>query len=336
MSVSKKRAAPKWVGRQTKSVVISIIDRWLSRFAVPHDQRLQMEGAPAVVVLGGSTGIGLAIAREFHSQGEIVVLVARDREELDTATAVFPADEADGSRHYTLVLDVAEAQAPAALDALLRDKGLWLDVLVNSAAIGNAGLFEDQSVDGLGSILDLNIAALTRFCHHVLPGMKARARGGIMNLGSLGGYVPGPFQATYYASKAYVNSLTRALAAEAAGSGVRIVVVTPGPVETRFHAQMGAETSLYRTFVPSLSAERTARAAVFGYRLGRAIIVPGFVANALALAVTYVPNWVTVPIVKHLLDPAWRRSSPPVEAPLARARHTDKNNDAKKISSFVK
>ena len=103
---------------------------------------------------------------------------------------------------------------------------------------------------------------------HALPAMLARGEGGIINVASLGGLVPGPNQAAYYASKAYVVSLTRAVAAENAGRGVRLMALAPGPVDTGFHHAMGAELSFYRQLVLALSADQTARSAYRGYVLG--------------------------------------------------------------------
>ena len=99
-------------------------------------------------------------------------------------------------------------------------------------------------------LIDLNVRALTHLTHHFLPGMRVRGRGGILNLASIGGYAPGPNQAAYYASKAYVLSLTEAIAAETAGEGVRVCALAPGPVNTRLHESMGAENAFYRCFVP--------------------------------------------------------------------------------------
>ena len=117
-------------------------------------------------------------------------------------------------------------------------------------------------------LLDLNVAALTRLMHHVLPGMLARARGGILNVASLGGLVPGPYQAAYYASKAYVVSLTEAVAAENAGRGVRFMALAPGPVNTGFHAAMGAELSFYRQLIFALERGATARCRLPRLRAG--------------------------------------------------------------------
>ena len=118
-----------------------------------------------------------------------------------------------------------------------------------------AGRFDEQSPEALAQLVDLNVRALTALTRHFLAGMRVRGRGGILNLASLGGYAPGPNQAAYYASKAYVLSLQEAVAAETAGEGVRVCALAPGPVNTRFHARMGAEGALYR----ALRASRLAR-----------------------------------------------------------------------------
>ena len=99
--------------------------------------------------------------------------------------------------------------------------------------------------------------ALTPLTRHFLPGMRVRGRGGILNLASIGGYAPGPNQAAYYASKAYVLSLTEAIAAETAGEGVRVCALAPGPVNTRWHAQQGRRARLYRSFVPPRRPDRS-------------------------------------------------------------------------------
>lgn len=279
-------------------LLFSVIDRWIG--VKPYsDDGLAHSASPAVVVTGGSSGIGLAIAQEFHRLGETVVLVARDEDCLTAARASFSSS----ARVHVIPLDITTPEAPANLDTALRDAGLILDVLVNSAGTGLAGSFDTHSPAQIDHLIGLNVAALTRLTRHVLPAMKARSRGGVMNIASLGGYIPGPNQAAYYASKAYVCSLTEALASELPGSGVRMTVVAPGPVETKFHAQMGADNALYRWILPALSPARTARSAVLAYRLGRAVAVPGLIYKAMAVAVTIIPHWLTLPFIKVILAP---------------------------------
>lgn len=252
--------------------------------------------APAVIVTGGSAGIGLAIAHEFHRRGRTVVLVARDAARLQAALQTFPPE-----RVFMLALDVTHKSAPAELHGALATMGLYADVLVNNAGTGLAGRFGTHPEPAIAALLDLNVTALTRLTHYVLPAMKMRRTGGVINVASLGGYVPGPNQAAYYASKAYVCSLTEALAAELVFSGVRMTVVAPGPVQTRFHAAMGADNSLYRWLLPSLSPQQTAQAAVSGFMWGRTVVVPGFVNKLMAVLVAVLPHALTVPLVKLLL-----------------------------------
>ncbi len=285
-------------------LLLSAIDRWIGVKPNKPDPAAAT-ASPAVVVTGGSSGIGLAIAQEFHRQGETVVLVARDQDRLFAASSSFqPSKSIDTiKRIHTISIDVTTPRAPALLDKALRDLNLYLDVLVNSAGTGLAGPFDTHSPQELDRLVDLNVSALTRLTRHALPAMKARAHGGVINIASLGGYLPGPNQAAYYASKAYVCSLTEALASELAGSGVRMTVVAPGPVETRFHAKMGADNALYRWLMPALSPAGTARAAVFAYRLCRSVVVPGLIYKVMAVAVGIIPHWLTLPFVKLILSP---------------------------------
>lgn len=279
----------------------AVADRWVSRRAVPDTSAISAVAGlrAAVVVTGGSRGIGKAIAARFAEYGRDVVLVARDPLGLEAAAADLRTS-AKGSVS-TLVLDVTRPDAGREIEHALERDSRYLDVLVNNAAIGLGGPFAEHAPDAIDALVALNVAAVTRLTRHALPPMLARGRGGILNIASLGGYVPGPYQAAYYASKAYVVSLTEAIAAECAGTGVRIMVVAPGPVETRFHADMGSDTARYRWLVPAMSAEGVARAAYTGFALGRRVVRPGL-AGPLGVLVGTLPHAITVPIVGWLLD----------------------------------
>ena len=160
-----------------------------------------------------------------------------------------------------------------AIEAALAAQRAYADVLVNSAGMGLAGPFHAQRAGrDVLQLLDLNVRALTALTRHFLAGMRVRGRGGILNLASLGGYAPGPNQAVYYASKAYVLSLTEAIAAETAGEGVRDTRRwRPGPVNTRFHARMGAEHAPSTAiWLPPPPPRRVARAGYSGLRAGAA------------------------------------------------------------------
>lgn len=278
-----------------------IIDLWLSRNAEPQADALAAVAhlQPMVVVTGGSRGIGLAIARRFARAGYPVTVVARGAAVLDDAAAAI-ARKYD-VKALALALDVADRDAAQRIDAALATEGFYLDVLVNCAGTGLAGPFVSHPEAAIDTLIDTNTSALTRITRHALPQMLARGRGGILNVASLGGLVPGPNQAAYYASKAYVVSLTRAIATENAGRGVRIMALAPGPVDTGFHQAMGAELSFYRQLLLALSADQTARAAYRAYVLGWRLFVPGLTGKLLQVALWIIPHALLLPLTGWLL-----------------------------------
>jgi len=156
-------------------------------------------------------------------------------------------------------------------------------------------------------LLELNITALTELCHEYLPDMIRRGQGGILNIASLGGMTPGPYQAAYYASKAYVISLTESLAQEASGKSVRISVVAPGPVSTKFHEKMGAGRAFYLRAFGVMDTQSIARSAIRGWRWNRRVITPGLFNTFSALALRIIPHTLSMPILAWLLKP--RRNS---------------------------
>jgi hypothetical protein len=279
-----------------------LMDRWIGRAAQRDPRALAAVAglAPAVAVTGASRGIGLALARQFAERGHPVLMIARGAEAL--AAAADRVRRTATGRVATLAIDATDPGAAAAIERTLAAERAYLDILVNNAAIGLGGPFEASRPEDIDALVALNVGAVTRLMRHALPAMKARGRGGILNIASLGGAVPGPYQAAYYASKAYVVSLSEAVAAESAGSGVRIAVVAPGPVDTGFHADMGAEAARYRLLLPAQSPDQVARSAYRGFMLGRRVIHPGLLAPVAAAAVKVLPHAVTVPLVAWLLD----------------------------------
>jgi short-subunit dehydrogenase len=256
---------------------------------------------PMTVVTGASEGIGYALARRFAAAGNDLILVARRPELLSQAADRIRADFKVEA--IAVPADVTMPAAIPAIEAALAQHRAYADVLVNCAGMGLAGPFINHPPEAVLQLLDLNVRALTELMRHFLPGMRARGRGGILNLASLGGYAPGPYQAVYYASKAYVISLTEAVAAETAGEGVRVSALAPGPVNTGFHRKMGSERAFYRYLVLPASAESVAGAGYRGFALGWRIIVPGLLNPFLALAMRVLPHRIVIPIIGWLLQP---------------------------------
>ncbi len=285
--------ADTWIGRKRSG----LSNAEAARAAVAHLK-------PIVAVTGGSRGIGAALAMRFAEAGNDVALIARDPGDISSA-----AQQIGQQTNRTVIELAADITGPAAAEGLenaLAEKGYYIDVLINSAGIGLAGSFAGLEPGGLDGLIEINIRSLTRLMRHVLPAMRARRRGGILNVASLGGAVPGPYQGAYYASKAYVLSLTEAVAAETSGEGVRISVLLPGPVNTSFHAAMGAENARYRSILPAQSPEAVARSAYRGFLLGQRVIVPGLFNRLAFVFLRFLPHPVTVPVMAWLLSPPRR------------------------------
>lgn len=272
-----------------------------SRSASAGSESAPSPTSPVAVVTGGSDGIGRAIARRLSVRGHRLLLVARSADLLATTAASIRAER--GSEVETLALDLTTAEATATLDAALARRGWHVDLLVNNAAIGYCGDFDAASPEQLERLIALDVAVPSRLMHHFLPGMRLRRRGGILNIASLGGYVPGPYQAAYYASKAYLLSLSEAVAAEAHRDGVRVTAVAPGPVATQFHARMGAESAAYRAVLPELSPDSVARWALLGHDLGLRVVTPGVINSFGAVALRLLPHVLMVPLMAMLLYP---------------------------------
>lgn len=256
---------------------------------------------PYTAVTGGSRGIGFAIAYRFARQGHNILLVARDGVALEDAARNLRGGCPVGVA--TLSLDVARSDAVAVIEATLLALGGHAEVLVNNAGLGYCGDFADASGQELDDLIALNVSAPGRLMLGLLPGMRQRRSGGVVNVASLGGFVPGPYQAAYYASKAYLISLSEAVGAEVRGHGVRVMVVAPGPIATRFHAAMGADSAWYRRFLPQSTPESVARWAVLGYNLGVRVVVPGVLLHVAFAALRLLPHAITVPVMAMMLHP---------------------------------
>jgi len=281
--------------------VFQRLERAWARRHVPADAGPALDDTRRDIVLitGASEGIGRALAVEFAAAGRDLALVARSADKLNALAEELRA--AHGVSVDCFPADLAEPGACARLAAALEESGLRVDVLVNNAAIGLSGPFADHSHADVLQLVDLNMRALTDLMHRYLPEMLARGDGGVMNIASLGGVLPGPYQAAYYASKAYVISLSEAVSHEIGGRGTRLSVVAPGPVATRFHESMGAKSALYTHVIGCMDVDVVARAAYRGYRCRKLIITPGLLTTLNYFAARVMPHTLLTPLIGGLL-----------------------------------
>ena len=181
-----------------------------------------------VLITGASSGIGLELARLFAADDSNLVLVARREERLralaDELKSEFGVDV------FILPKDLSEENAPREIFDWLQKEGIQIDVVVNNAGFGSRGKFAELGEKAQMDMIRVNVAALTHLTRLFLPGIIERGRGGILNVGSLAGFQPGPNLAVYYATKAYVLSFTEAMRRELAPQGVRVNSIIPGPI----------------------------------------------------------------------------------------------------------
>jgi len=256
---------------------------------------------PVTLITGASEGIGRAIAIELARQGQHLLLLARNEKALKALAIELQSDHA--ITIHICPLDLARKDRIDILNKCLDGNHIYVEALVNNAAIGLCDAFTDHTRQDLLQLVDLNTTALTELCHEYLPAMVKRGRGGILNIASLAGLIPGPYQAAYYASKAYVISLTESLAQENRGNNVSISVSVPGPVNTKFHEKMGAGRALYLRAFGTMDPEQVALSSLRGWSQNRTIITPGLLNTFAFLTLPLMPHTLISPIFAWLLKP---------------------------------
>jgi short-subunit dehydrogenase len=212
------------------------------------------------LVTGGSKGIGLALAREFARNGYDLLLVARKKEALKKAATEI--EDASGVAVRTYAIDLAGPDAPEELFHYVQEAGIHVDALINNAGLGAHGAFAQSDRSRTNAMLDLNVVSLTSLTHLFLEPMLARGEGRIINVASVVAYFSGgPQWAAYVASKSYVLSFSRGLAAELRGTGVTVTALAPGSTATDFVADAGVGSTRVYRWLPKVSVERIARTA---------------------------------------------------------------------------
>ncbi|HEX4959860.1 MAG TPA: SDR family oxidoreductase [Thermoanaerobaculia bacterium] len=253
------------------------------------------------LVTGASGGIGLELARAFAAGGYDLVLVARSGGKLEELAAELRTRHGITAR--VIATDLAKPESPEELVCELEQAGVTVDVLVNNAGFAVFGRFAESDLHAELEELQVNVVTLTHLSKKLLPGMLARRRGGILNVASTAAFQPGPLMAVYYATKAYVLSLSEALAEELDGTGVTVSALCPGPTATGFTARAGLEGSkLLSGPMKSMDAATVAREGYEGFRAGKRIVIPGLVNKIGAQAVRAMPRKVATRIVKRMQE----------------------------------
>ncbi|ANV99747.1 SDR family NAD(P)-dependent oxidoreductase [Bradyrhizobium icense] len=223
------------------------------------------------LITGAAAGIGVELARVFSSNGHRLALVDRRGDRLTTLASEIVA--AGGTAPILICCDLEHPEACDDIAAALAVEGVEVEFVVNNAGFGLFGYATElDRAEQLG-ILAVNIVALTDLSLRFSESM-IRHRGGILNLGSLAGFLPGPGMAVYYASKAYVLSFSEALRQELAPLGVRVTALCPGSVSSEFQARAGIEPGLEHEIL-NVSASDVAYAGYRGLMQNKRVVLPG-------------------------------------------------------------
>jgi len=234
------------------------------------------------LVTGASAGLGVDFARQLSKRGHPLVLAARRKDRLQAL-----AKELGNAR--VIAIDLSKKDAPAKLMADLQAKGEIVDLLVNNAGFGLIGRFAELDAGREREMIDLNVGTLTDLCRAVAPGMIDRKSGGIINVASTAAFQPGPKMAVYFATKAFVLSLTEALHEELKPHGIKVTCLCPGPTRTEFGdvAGFGGNGLFDRV---AMESPEVVAAGLKGLDRNQAVVVPGFVNKLTASSGRFAPR----------------------------------------------
>ncbi|MGC1464516.1 MAG: SDR family oxidoreductase [Pseudolabrys sp.] len=242
---------------------------------------------PVAVITGASAGIGIALARVFARNGYELALVARRKDRLFALADEIAASGA--KRPLVIAADLAKPDCARTIADALTAAGAEPQYIVNNAGFGLVGTAASRDRNEQLEMIDLNIRALTDLSLAFIDSL-ARHRGGLLNVGSMAGFLPGPGMAVYYATKAYVISLSEALHSELAPRGVRVTVVCPGPVPSEFAARAGIKNGSLAPGILTKSAEQVAEEGYRGLMRGQRLVVPGAFNRLVTVLIRLVPH----------------------------------------------
>jgi uncharacterized protein len=264
------------------------------------------------MVTGGTSGIGFEFAKEILRDKIGLVIIARDEKKLKEAKKnlgkMFQnpwietiCTELSTSESAQVIMDkFAKIQKKS-------EKKLEIQYLINNAGFGDFAQFSKADPAKINEMMMLNMVTLTNLTRLVLPIMEKQKHGRVLNVASSAGFVPGPFMATYYATKAFVLSLSEALAEEYRGSNITITALCPGPVKTGFQYAADMNESKIMKNAPMMSAEEVVDQGYFGMKQGKRIVVPGLGIKMFVNLPRFLPRSTTTWIIKKMQEKAEKK-----------------------------
>ena len=240
------------------------------------------------LITGASSGIGYELARLFAADGNNLVLVARSKEKLEQIKE--EREKEFGVTANVIVCDLSKEGAASEVFSATSEQNIQIDYLVNNAGFGDFGKFHESNLEKQSDMISVNITALTELSRLYLPHMVEQGFGNILNVASIAAFQAGPLMSVYYATKAFVVSLTEALSVELKGTGVKVTALCPGPTKTGFEDSAKLENSgLFK----NLKAVTARDVALYGYKKmkkGKLIAIHGFMNRVIVCASKFAPR----------------------------------------------
>jgi short-subunit dehydrogenase len=250
-------------------------------------------------ITGASMGLGRELAIESARRGRNLVLVALPGRNLKQFCEEL--ERKFGVRAVSRECDLTDEQA---LDALVNEvlSIFSIDQLINNAGVGGSNRFEEATPDYLDRIIHLNIRATTMLTRMMLPELRSHPKAQIINIASVAAFGPLPFKTIYPASKAFIYSFSRSLSSELQGTGLKVTVVTPGPIVTNPDVSMRIITQGALARIGTLTAGKIARITLDGTDKGKEVIVPGIMSRINRFMLQWFPESWRMALMSRVLQ----------------------------------
>lgn len=246
------------------------------------------------LITGASSGLGKDFAIEYAKARQDLFLIARRLDRLNALKAEL--ESIYGIQVFTAQVDLAD---PDQLESFLKslDPDLFVHRLINNAGFGHHGPFEESPEMTADGMIEVNITALTRLCSYFIPKMKEAKEGEILNVASMAAYTPGPYMAQYYATKAYVLSLSMALHEELKPYGIKVSALCPGPTHTEFGkaAHYKNDSGIQKSL--SMASLPVVQMAIRALGKNRSVAVPGFSNKVLHVLMKLIPKSISAKVL---------------------------------------
>jgi short-subunit dehydrogenase len=256
----------------------------------------------SALVTGASMGIGVDLAECLARDGYDLILAARSEAALNAVAGRLSA--AHGVKAAVFAVDLGEHGGGTRLAQAVSAAGLKVDVLVNNAGFGKAGVFAGSEIGPQLGMIDLDVRALVELTHIYWPEMLAQNRGGVLNVASMAAFVPGPLMAVYYASKAFVLSFSEALWEEARGTGVHVSCLCPGATKSKFRERAGTGSTRFGQTAVVMESMPVAEAGYAGLRNNQRVVITGKGNHRTVRMVPFLPRTMVLKMVRNIQSPA--------------------------------